>query len=128
LNEFCVKRLDEKLDHAEFGSSKWKWSMWKCQGCQKNQYKVVHENLLLCTQTSNHQLDLTWKWFWQTCCFISRLDSCCQSSKCNFWSVTGTLLHWEFYKAYMQLFLCTSTIVGWVFTDLACSHIHEIIK
>jgi hypothetical protein len=24
LNEFCVKKLDEKLDHAELGSSMWK--------------------------------------------------------------------------------------------------------
>lgn len=89
------KRLDEKLDHAEFGSSMWKWSMGKFQGCRRKSYKVVHENMLLCTQTWNHQLDLTWKWFCKTCCFISGLDSCCQSSKCNFWSITGTLLHWS---------------------------------
>jgi hypothetical protein len=35
LNEFCVKKLDEKLDHAELGSSMWKWSMRQCQECKK---------------------------------------------------------------------------------------------
>jgi hypothetical protein len=73
LIEFCVKRLDEKLDHAEFGKFNVEMINEKMSRMQKkNQYKVVHENLLLCTRTWNHQLDLTWKWFCKTCCFISK--------------------------------------------------------